>query len=116
MTSIPSNPDDRVLQEIGNKLCTRRVELAFTQADLARRAGVSKPTVERLEGGKSVQTVNLVRVLRGLGLLERLELLLPKQRASPLAQLRGQKKPRQRVRKKRDEGAGGSKESWKWGE
>ena len=92
------------------------MELAFTQAELARQAGVSKHTVERLEGGKSVQTANLVRVLRALGLLERLELLLPNQRESPLAQLRGQKKPRQRVRKKRDDGTSDNKGSWKWGE
>ena len=115
MTDQSYSSDNTILSELGQRLVARRITLEFTQAEVAIQAGVSKHTIERLENGQSVQMTNFVRAIRALGLVERFALMLPK-RESPLAQLYAEKKPRQRVRKKRDGKNGGEKETWKWGE
>jgi transcriptional regulator with XRE-family HTH domain len=45
----------------------------LTQAQLADRSGVSRNTLNRLEGGGGgISTENLLRILRGLGILDNL--------------------------------------------
>jgi transcriptional regulator with XRE-family HTH domain len=89
--------DTAVLQELGERLASLRLERNLKQADLAVEAGVSKRTVERMEAGGPTQLVNLVRVCRALGLLERLETLVPEVTISPVAQLIQQGKKRKRA-------------------
>lgn len=103
--------DDALLQETGERIAQRRKLLQFTQAELAREAGVSRSTIERLEAGHSVQLTNLLRVLRRLELLENIEALLPPATPTPMEILkRGQ--PRQRVRHSSKEQG----EKWTWGD
>lgn len=104
----PMLSDEAVLQELGARLSHRRKLVQLTQAELAREAGVSRSTVERLEAGHSVQFTNLIRVLRQLGLLANLEALLPPAEPSPMELLK-RGKPRRRVRKPKDAG-----EEWTW--
>ena len=78
-----------VLQELGARLAAARIAANLTQAALAERAGVAKRTVERLESGEvAVRLDALVRVLRALGLMDRLDVLVPAPLPSPLAQLK----------------------------
>lgn len=64
-------PVRRALEEITGSLAAWRKLRGLTQAQLADRAGVSRDTVVRLEGGDGgVSTETLLRVLRGLGLLD----------------------------------------------
>jgi transcriptional regulator with XRE-family HTH domain len=109
--------DDRLLARFGERLAAQRVARELTQAQLARAAGVSKRTVERLEGGESAQVRSLLRVLRVLGLLEGLEALVPAPLASPLERLREEQqaeraRPR-RVRAKPEPERGSE---WTWGD
>lgn len=67
--------DQAILKEIGERVAMIRLNQNFTQANLAEQAGVSKRTVERLEAGESVQVTSLIRLLRSLGLQQRLEVL-----------------------------------------
>ena len=60
--------DKAALSLLGQRIAQHRLEQNRTQAELAHEAGVSKRTIERLEGGESIHTTNLVRVLRVLGL------------------------------------------------
>lgn len=70
--------DARVLTLLGERLLGIRLGHNLTQAELAEQAGVSKRTVERLESGAvASQLSSFVRVCRALGLLERLEVLIP---------------------------------------
>lgn len=101
MNIKPSLTDETVLNEIGQRLTKRRIELGHTQADLAHQAGISKRTVERIEAGKPTQTTNFIRVLRVLGWLENLEQLLPNTGPSSMDLLKLKGKERQRVSKKR---------------
>lgn len=91
-----------------------RVGRNQTQAALAREAGVSKRTVERVEAGESAQLSSLVRLLRALGLLANLDALVPPPLPSPMEQLRRHGQERQRASKR------GASEpapaTWSWGD
>ncbi len=88
--------DDSILSEIGSRLSRRRLDLGMTQAVLAREAGVSKSTVERVEAGCSVQLSSLIRLMRQLDLVSGLEDTFSSPEPSPLELL----KQRGRVRKR----------------
>lgn len=104
--------DEAVLVELGKRLAQHRIELSWTQARLADRAGVGKRTVERLENGDSIQLVNLVRVFRALGLVERLDALLPEIKIRPMDLLKRRKEPRKRASAPRSGKADDA--SWVW--
>ncbi len=94
--------DAATLKELGHRLGRRRINLRMTQAELARKSGLGKRTLERLEGGDTVQLLTLIRVLRSLGMMEALEHLVPEIGQSPLALLRSQGKQAKRVRASRN--------------
>ncbi len=103
-----------VLEEIGQRLEARRIHLELTQAGLAREAGISKRTVERIEAGGSTQLVSFIRVLRVLGLLKNLDALLPPPQPSPIELLRQRgNRPRRRASSNRERTSG---TPWTWGE
>jgi len=108
--------DAAALAELGRRLADRRLELDLTQGRLAREAGVSKRTVERLEAGESTQLTSLIRVLRALGLLGRLDALVPEREPGPLDLLaRDRREERRRARSEeadRADADGG----WSWGD
>lgn len=84
-----SSTDDAVLAELGARLARTRLDRNLTQAALARQAGISKRTLERLEAGSvATQLSSLIRVCRTLGVLDRFDLLLPEPEPSPIAQLK----------------------------
>ena len=75
----------------------------------------SKRTLERLESGESAtQLSGFIRVCRALGLLERLDALLPESAASPIAQLQLHGRKRQRASGRRPVAA--KAQPWTWGE
>lgn len=114
MRILDTSPDAAALHELGRRLTRARLDGNLTQADLAREAGVSKRTVERLEAGESTQLGNLLRVLRALGLLGRLDSLVPDSPPSPVEQLRLEGRRRERARGKAARSA--DDESWTWGD
>ena len=93
--------DEALLQELGRRIARLRLEHNLTQSQLAEQAGISKRTLERLEtGAAATQLSLLLRVLRQLDLLERLELLLPEPELSPIALLEQQEGGRKRARRR----------------
>ena len=106
--------DQAILKEIGERVAMIRLNQNFTQANLAEQAGVSKRTVERLEAGESVQVTSLIRLLRSLGLQQRLEVLFPEPVPSPIAQLKLQGKKRRRASSKELRSSKGT--GWSWGD
>ena len=114
MNFLRTASDDALLFAIGECLAQARIESGLTQTGLSDKAGVGKRTIERLEGGKSVQVVNLLRVLRELDMVERLSAVFPDQGPSPMELLKSRGKVRRRVSKK----SAGHPEpvSWRWEE
>lgn len=93
-----------------------RLDRNLTQAELARQAGVSKSTVERLESGEvAVQLSGFLRVCRVLGLIDRLDTFVPEPVPSPMAQLKLRGKVRRRASGTRVSNRV-AEEPWTWGE
>jgi transcriptional regulator with XRE-family HTH domain len=104
---------EAVLFELGGRIARQRIELGITQAEAARRAGVSKRTIERLEAGGDMQVTTLVRLLGVLGMTDRLDGLIPAATVSPMEMLKHQTKKRKRAVSKRTIGP---TRPWTWGD
>ncbi|MCA8969465.1 MAG: helix-turn-helix transcriptional regulator [Planctomycetes bacterium] len=111
----PASPEQALLRRLGERLARTRLDLDLTQAALAREAGVSKSTIERLENGESTQLSNFLRILRALGLVDFLSNLLVEPPPSPIELLKLQGKRRQRASRndRKPRGSRASK-SWTW--
>jgi transcriptional regulator with XRE-family HTH domain len=105
--------EDQILVELGHRLAQCRLEAPLTQAELAERAGVSKRTVERIEAGATTQLSTMIRLLRALGLLDRLDGLIREAGARPMDLLKLQGKVRQRAPRKR---RSTNNTPWQWGD
>lgn len=53
---------------LGDEIRAARQERQWSQQQLAEAAGVSRPTVARVEGGEDVSTATLEKVAAALGL------------------------------------------------
>ena len=112
-TNSGHGADETAIAELGRSIAGYRVRRNITQQQLAKEAGVSRSTVTRLEAGESVQLSGLVRILQALGLLQRLEDLVPTTEISPMQVLENDGKLRQRAssaRREPEKEEGG----WKW--
>ena len=115
ITSLLS--DEAVIGEMGRRLAAARVARRLTHAQLAKAAGVSKRTVERLEDGASTQMTNLIRCLRALDLLPGLERLLPQTPVNPLTLLKTGAAPSRVRHAQAGPGLGESETTpWTWGD
>ena len=115
MNIRPEFSDEVVLQEIGERLARTRLERNLTQASLAKTAGISKRTLERLESGAaSTQLTTFIRVCRALDLLQRFDTFLPMPLASPVEQVKLHGRKRKRASGTRIEKTRNKK--WTWGE
>ena len=58
------------LQSLGPRIATRRKGLRFSQSDLARKAGISRATLDALENGRSGELgfTKVANILSALGL------------------------------------------------
>jgi transcriptional regulator with XRE-family HTH domain len=109
------NTDAGVLAELGRRLARNRLARNWTQDDLAREAGVGPATVQRLEGGRSVQMRSMIRIMRALGLLEALDAAIPESVTLPIAQLERERKlTRQRARAGKPRGPTRREPRWRW--
>jgi transcriptional regulator with XRE-family HTH domain len=106
--------DRTVLTEIGERLAHRRISLGLTQAQAASEAGLSKRTITRIENGESAQLSSFIRLLRALDMLDRVEALVPEERAGPIDLLRLKGRQRKRASKPRPDSR--SESNWKWGD
>jgi transcriptional regulator with XRE-family HTH domain len=72
------------LQDIGQRLERYRLSRNVTQGQLAQTAGIARSTLSRLEQDGNATLETLLRVLRALGADDRLTILVPDSRQSPL--------------------------------
>ena len=72
--------DSEIVLSLSKALREWRVEpsgAGMTQEELARRSGISLTSLKRFEKTGKITLGNFVSILRGLGLLDRLEALVP---------------------------------------
>jgi transcriptional regulator with XRE-family HTH domain len=93
-------PVRRALRHIADDVAAWRKLRGLTQAQLADRAGVSRDTVVRLEGGDGgVSLENLLRILRAVGVLDSVPRALDPYETD-VGRLRSEERLPQRVRPK----------------
>jgi transcriptional regulator with XRE-family HTH domain len=98
--SLPT-PLRRALRTLGEEVATWRKLRGLTQAQLADRSDISRSTLARLERGDGgISTENLFRILRGLGILEQLQMALDPYE-SDVGRLRADQRLPERVRPRR---------------
>jgi putative transcriptional regulator len=85
-----------VLEELGRRIQTHRLNANLAQAEVASKAGVSRRALQNLESGRGCALPLLIRVLRAMGKLGQLEAFLPEPGLSPiqLAKLKGRERRR----------------------
>ena len=93
----PALTDPVILAELGRRVEAARLGRNLKQDAFAAEADISRPTLQRMEAGASVQFSTLLRVLRVLDLLPALDLLLPPARPGPIEQLDTRGKGRRRA-------------------
>jgi putative transcriptional regulator len=97
--------------DIGRRLESIRLAQNISQSDLAGEAGVSRRTITRLENGGGISVETLIRILRALGIADRLDALVPDPSVRPIDRVRLKGKQRQRAR----HAAGARQVEWTWG-
>lgn len=107
--------DEAILAELGERLTAARLARDLTQAQLAREAGIAKRTLERMEAGASASMTSFIRVLRALGLMDRLDVVLPAPEPTPMQLLRRQGKvPRRASGSRGEPDESESATPWRW--
>lgn len=104
--------NEAILAELGERIVRRRLDLQWTQAQVAEQAGVAKRTVERIEAGASAQMASLIRIFRVLELLPGLEQLVPEAGPRPMDLLKLKGKVRQRATSRQAQDA--PDKPWSW--
>lgn len=105
-------------QDLGARLQAHRLNQNLSQAELAAATGLARKTITNLETGHGGTLLTLIAVLRGLGLLDRLDAFLPEPGPSPiqLAKLAGKQRRRATGRRKAaDALAEPAPKPWTWG-
>jgi transcriptional regulator with XRE-family HTH domain len=74
----------RIETIIGERLKKQRLEYNITQNDLAKKTGISRVSISKIERGMGANLSSLIELMRGLRLLENIEQLIPEQEISPI--------------------------------
>lgn len=101
------------ITELGRRITRHRLNQDLSQAELARRAGISLRTIARLESGNPVQLESFLRVLSALGIERALDSVIPDIPDSPIRQLERGPAERRRASRRREEP---EPSDWEWGE
>lgn len=104
--------DEVIRKELGQRLQSQRLQKNLDQEALAWEAGISSSTLYRLEKGGSVSFEAYLKVLRVLGLLSRLDDLIPEHEISPIQRVKD-KKATVRQRASGSRKSANKKTSWK---
>ena len=87
----------RIEIEIGQRIKERRIKKNVTQLELAKKTGLSRVSISKIESGSGVGFSSLLEILRMLDLLQNLDQLFPPLEVSPLEILKIQGKKRKRA-------------------
>jgi transcriptional regulator with XRE-family HTH domain len=89
--------DPAILEELSKRFRELRLKKNIQQKELSGYSGVAIGTIRRFENGETVSTESLIKIMRGLGTLENLELLIPQEPISPMLMKKLQRKKRMRA-------------------
>jgi len=98
-----------ILEEIGNRIKSRRISLAISQKALALESGVSLRTIVNAENGENISLDNLISISRVIRVAENFDLLIPESKTNPLEMLNLGHRRKRVTKVKKDK-----QSSWKW--
>jgi transcriptional regulator with XRE-family HTH domain len=90
-------PTPTALLELGRRLAQVRKQRGLAQEALAAQAGIGVATLRRIEDGRDAKLGTWVRLLQALELVSGIDLLVPEDFRSPMAEARAAAKPRRRA-------------------
>lgn len=111
--------NQQVLLELGQRFQAARLNANISRQALAEAAGVTDRTISNLEKGtKSTGLLNIIAVLRALGMLDQLALFLPPPPPRAAQLLANRKTPRQRASRQKTPTPqiNDTDSPWQWGE
>ena len=84
---IKEYSNTQIIQLLGERFRTYRVNLRMTQKELSERSGISVPTIQKFEAGNAtnISLSTLLTLMRNTGLIEFADKLIPEQPISPYA-------------------------------
>ncbi len=97
MMSVLQSPTE-VCQALAGRARSVRLGLGWTQAELARRAGVALPTLRLFERTGKISLERLVMIASAMRALDAFDTLLQPPRANSLAEIEARQTKRQRGR------------------
>lgn len=97
ISSRSAMSDPAIVKEICNNLKQIRLNKNLSQAELAKKAGLNRVTISRMEAGRAATLLTLVQVLRALDKLDILDMVKEEAEVSPLQLLKQHEKQRQRA-------------------
>ncbi len=95
--SFSTMNDSAILSELGIRIKRQRLNQDITQLELAKRAGISRTAIQRIEQGEECTLKIFIRILRALSILEQLDIFIPDPGYSPIQLAKLQGKVRQRA-------------------
>lgn len=109
-----SESEQEILAELGARIKQQRIKLNLTQAQFARRCGISSSTLVRIENGEDSKFSNYIKIMNIMKMSGNLDLLIAEVQPDYKAIYAGK---RERVRVKHTKIAQRArKPGWKWGE
>jgi len=99
--------DEKVVMQLGKELRRMRLERNLSQAEVAKRGGLDRTTVVKLEGGRAATLLTVVQVLRAMDRLNVLDGFHEEPQLTPYQVVEQQakylKKQRKRASRKKPE-------------
>ena len=99
--NLTAMADPAIVRELCHSLRQMRLNKNLSQEELARRSGLNRVTISRMEGGRAATLLTLVQVLRALDKLDVLNAFREEPEMSPLKMLRAEEKQRKKASPKR---------------
>ncbi len=102
--------DKAISAEISARFKQYRIASSMTRTELAEKSMVSVGTIARFENGSDIGLLNLIKLLRALDLIDKLDLLISDPQERPSNYI-SKSAPKQRARKRKK-----TDNDWKWGD
>lgn len=95
--------DKQVLETIGAAFEALRIQKGLQDADIISRGGVTKDALNKFKKGENITSLNLVKILRGIGVIDSFEQVLKPKEDKPLlgSVAASQKSPKRIVKKEK---------------
>lgn len=92
-------PKSTAIEELGKRLARARKQQGFTQAQLAREAGLGIATLRRIEDGRDAQLGSWYKLLKALNMVSTIDALVPETFNSPMSEVKSHQKRSSKPRK-----------------